>query len=443
MKGKIINKRTSPHSVDSHKRSPQISSYSNKKLSQSPTEIFKITPTIQMMNSRTLPQKISGRHKIVGNPEHLSILYEYIKKIGNMLFVQKFFSLLFPKELDKASESLIYICNCNKSKIPVPKRSNENINLSYPFDQLKRLMKTRKSQVLAIIDFCLLYLGFVIVVSTDDNLKCQAINLLKSIFKLGMPNQNTNENSIVFAILINNRNSNDNVKNMSIDALSLLADIDENILKRIQIGVNHHDANLSEFCKEIISRSTKAKPELKEQNKFLPIQKNENEDSVIQSLTSYEEMLNNGEIPEDPLGFIQNIVQTMQNYSSFPSIFGKCTNCLMISLSFCHNYSTDLISEILDICFTILSGDQVLEGNDSFIAFESIELLTSYIFEQIPSDILMKSIPLLISIATESRLNLILIKVKEYISESNVTNEQIDDIIESIKKYHPNFSYKE
>ena len=419
---------------------------------QDATSIFKITPTIQMLQARELPVEIRGRPRIVGNYDHVEILYSYTRNLAGTLFNPSFTTILFPKELS-ALKQIITKCY-QKSKIARkssivpdydPDTNKPVFSLSKVFEKFKIIMKNNPKQIIAICDFCLLYCAIIILICDGDDNQLQALYFLKQVLRLEIPLR-TYENSILFAVLVKQGNSEPTPKGHSIQALALMAERDQLIAQRLQAGTTHKDQVLASLCQDAISLMNKSgeTQQVLNKNQFQEIPIDSSEAVVEKTLANYENLIYNGSFPTDIIKFMRNVIQLIKKHSDSPLIIEKGTLCIQKSISSCKNIPLEMISEILILCFTILSGEHFLNGSNenSFDALEAIKELTNTIFSIIDPNILLPGIAA--SIATSSNLvtNLILDRLNEYLKmvNENISQKQLDEIISTIDAFHPSIT---
>ena len=415
-------------------------------------DIFKSNPTMQALSARMVPQDLEGRPVIYGKPEQIELLFSHVQSLAQQLFVGSFYKQLFPNTL--AAMKKIMIANSAKqrqSKVPrkssiTPELASEieattgKLDLSEPFEQLKRLMKTRRSQMLAITDFCLLYSGIVILICNRDDNQLTALLFLKQFLQLEIPAR-TNEFAILFAVLVRQYNADPRVRGHTIEVLAMVCDLSQEVRVRVEAGTEHHNCDLSEFCREVLKLTTASQVSTLKAPEFAEIPNEATVAVAGDMLSAFCEAIESGHVPSDLVGFMTNVVETMKRFDSEPHVLEKGAECLRNVLALCNTIPVDVITWILELCFSILSGEAFLNGDDSFDAVEAIQNLSNDIFDKLPPDVLLPAVSGTIAEASDSHLPLIMNKLKEYVkfSGASIDPTLIGEIAATLDAFHPSF----
>jgi hypothetical protein len=278
-------------------------------------DIFKMPPTMQTLSARTVPEQLSGHPRIFGNPEQADLLYTYTRSIAQQIFVLGFLKLLFPTSIAAMKNMVVADYARKKSRIPSARHSSatpdiaseieattDHLNLYIPLDQLKSHMRMRRSQILAIADFCLLYgASVVLFCEKDDENRLQALFFLRKLLQLGITARPC-EFAILFAILIRQGDADARIRGHSVDVLAQLADHSVDIYSRLEAGSAHHDQVLAAVCTDAVQRTTSRPEALSPPNHedFPDLPPEAPPDVVAKILTADKEALLQGRGPPIP-----------------------------------------------------------------------------------------------------------------------------------------------
>jgi hypothetical protein len=412
---------------------------------------------MQALYNRSVPEQLAGHPRIYGNPDQADLLYNYIRTIAQQIFVPGFFKTLFPNSFGAMKNIVISTFSKKKSRIPTSRHSSvtpefaseiesasEKLNLSVPLDQLKRLMRTRRSQILAITDFCLLYPGAALLFcEKDDENQLQALFFLKQVLQLGIPDR-PSEMGILFAILIRQGDSDPRIRGHSVDVLAMIADLNVEIFARLETGSTHHDLILASLCADAIQRTTSQPTALSPSAvpDFPEIPSEATPEITIQILTANTEALEQGRQPGDPISFIRQILNVLTQLADVPAVLEKGSDCIRLSFVLCQPLPVEIAAQILEFCFGILSGESFYHGRDSFDAVEAVQNLSNALFEQTAPEILLSAVAATVARTTDRNLPLLLNKLKEYTKFSGevITSRHLEEIADALDAYHPGFS---
>lgn len=441
-------------------RNSQHSTQNTPMQKNSKSDIFKTQPTIASLNSRKLPNDLQGNQKIIGNPTAVESLYRYLKYITQPYFVPEFQARVFPKALSVLHQITVSKYESKKNVKKNPRTSiavateitdndakPKDLDLSPVFNEFKQMMRKQKNTLKSLTDFLLLYCAYLIIVcegDTDNVL--QPLFFLKQFLQLDLPKRKQ-EADILGSVLMKQAESDPTVRGHSIQVLSLFVGYDSTMLNRIKAGCEYHDKNFSEFCKSILNDVQRTIPTdqvlAPPPPTFAEISPNANITISNEMLTSFLSAFENGEKPRDPSNFIHNIIQTMQRFANSPSILEKGSNNIGIALNLLlPDPPTETVSEIMKLCFLLLSGESFLTGDNSFEALEAIQTLSNNVFEIVPSQILIPAITATIAMTTDSHLHLLMRKFSEYYQNNRgeISQRQLNDIASTLDAFHPDFN---
>lgn len=436
------------------------SSLETPKFQKPKNDIFKLVPTMKNLNDRSLPSDLLGKPKIVGNSTAVEQIFRYIRSIGQNYFVPEFQAVVFPKPL-----SILHQLTINKSKeskkIPKKRQSIiggdlsdseskvKELDLNPVFKQFTTMIKKQKIPLLALTDFIFLYCAYVLVVCEGDT-KNLLIPLffLKQFLQIDVPNR-INEAEILVSVLMKQCDADPTVRGHSIQLLAQVIEYNESLFARINAGIGYHNQSVSDFCKEVasfVNRKTGIVQPPPPAPTFTQISQNASEKIVIQMMDSFISNFDNGEVPRDPIQFINNIVQTMQRLNRSPLVLTKGSQCILGSFSLLgDNPPIEIVSEVIELCVSILCGESYLSGNESFEALDGLNTLMNSIFSSVPSDPLLSAIAAIIATTdSESILHLLLKKLAEYCQENSdqVNQRQLNEIESALDAFHPEFTDK-
>lgn len=416
-------------------------------------DIFTSNPTMQALAARSVPKEIAGKPMLYGKPEQIETLFTYVRSLAQQLFITQFSKQLFPNSLSAITNISISNSTRRKSRSSVRNSSiapdlgvdfetaSAKLNLTEPFDQLKRLMKTKRSQMLAITDFCLLYSGLIVLVCENNDNQLTALLFVKQFLQLEIPNR-PNELAILFACLVRQYDADPRVRGHAIEALAIMSDISQDVRMRVEAGAEHNRQELAEFCRDVLKLTTGSQMRQLKPPEFAEIPNEATAAVASDMLASFCESIESGNAPPDPVSFMENVVDTMRRFDTEPSILEKGAECLQNTLNLCHTIPVEIITWILELCFTILSGEAFLNGDDSFDAVEAIQKLSNDVFDKMPPEILLPAISGTIAETPDSHLPLLMNKLKEYVKYSgeSIDPALISEIAATLDAFHPTFN---
>lgn len=427
------------------------------------SEIFKMQPTMSSLSSRKLPADLQGKPRIVGSPSQVESLFRYIKSVTQPYFVPEFQSRVFPKALSILHQITVskYESQKNAKKNPrssiaitkdimVPDAKPKDLDLSPVFNQFKNMMQKQESCLFSLTDFIILYCAYLIIVcegNTDNVLP--PLYFLRQFLQLDIPNRKQ-EAEVLTSVLIKQSEADPKVRGNSIQVLSFLVNYEPSIINRIKVGCEYHEKNLAEFCKDVMNFIKKSGPIDPSSPSLAPppptfakISENANVTICNEMMSSFLTALENGDKPLDPISFIHNIVQTMQRFSDSPMILEKGSNNIGLVLNLLlPSPPIETISEVINLCFLLLSGETFLTGTNSFEALEAIQSLLNNVFETVPCEILIAAVTAAIATTSDSHLNLLLRKFSEYYqnNRSEINQRQLNEIVMALDAFHPDFN---
>ena len=410
------------------------------------------------LNSRKLPNDLQGKPRIIGNPSAVESLFRYIKSVAQHFFVPEFQSRVFPKSLSILHQITVTKYERQKNAKKNPRSSiavateinnidnkSKDLDLKPVFNQFSEIMKKLKNPLLPLTDFLILYCAYLLVVCEGDQENLlPALYFLKNILQFELPQRNQ-ESEILASVLLKQGDSEPNVRGHSIQALSFLINYNPTILNRVKVGCEFHEKSLSEFCKDVIKFMRKKLPSDQPPPPPTFAQISPSADLTVcdEMMTSFITAIENGEKPRDICGFIHNIAQTMQRFIDSPVILGKGANNIGLALNLLlPSPPIETVSEAIKLCFSLLSGESFLTGNDSFDALEAIQSLSNNIFEIIPTELLIPAISATIATTDESHIHLLLRKFSEYYqnNRSEINQRQLTEIASTLDAFHPSFT---
>lgn len=440
----------------------QYSTQNTPKQKNVKNEVFKAQPNMTSLNSRKLPNDLQGNQKIISNPTAIESLFRYLKYITQPYFVPEFQSRVFPKALSVLHQITVSKYESKKNVKKNPRSSiavnadivdtdakPKDLDLNPVFNEFKTLMRTQKNSLKSLTDFLLLYCAYIIVVCEGDTVNVlPALYFLKQLFQLDLPKRKQ-EAEILASILLKQGDSDPTVRGHSIQVLAQLVNYDSTLLNKIRAGCEYHDKSMAEFCKDIINYIQRAgpvdpmsTPPPPPAPTFAEISPNANVTVSNEMLSTYISGFENGERPRDPTSFIHNVIQTMQRFANSPLILEKGSNIIGFALNLLlPSPPIETVSEVINLCFLLLSGETFLTGDNSFDALEAIQTLSNNIFEIIPSQILLPAITATVTTTTDSHLYLLMRKFSEYYQNNpdSVNQHQLNEIAAALDAFHPDF----
>jgi hypothetical protein len=320
--------------------------------------------------------------------------------------------------------------------------SSDALNVSAPFTEFQGLMRTHRSHVLAITDFCLLYSGLILLLCEGNNQE-HPLSFLQQFLALGIP-ERPSECAILFAILIRQGGAARNIRRSAVDVLAQLADINDEIYARTEAGAAHHDALLSQLCRDALDRTTARPGALSppRPREFADIPADAPPEMAAAMIwTSYEAM-EAGTPPPDPVSLVRNIVNTMRRNSGCTPVIENGAFCLKTLFGLCGMLPVESIADILEWSFSVLSGDSFFGGPDSFDAVEAVRDLSNEVFDQVTPEVLIAAAAFTIARTAESHLPLLMSRLREYCKFSGqmVDASLQEEIQLALRTYHPTFS---
>ena len=416
--------------------------------------IFITSPTMQAMEARSMPENLLGRPKIYGHPDQTNSLYDHVMGIAQSTFTPHFVKVLFPNALSLRKNHIITsYAKKPVTKIPQARRSsiapgmladtelsNEKLNLTDAFDQLKKAMRTQRSQMLAITDFCILYPALVLLVADNEDTLLQALLFLKSFLQLEVP-QRPPEIGILLAVLARQCYAEPRVRGHALDVVAIICDMRPEIRTRVEAGLHSADQSLADFCREALKLASGGNTVLRTPM-FAEIPHETTASVATGMMSSFIEALDAGNAPQDPIPFIANVLEAMKRFKTEASVLEKGSGCLDRVFGTCTTFPVEIISWTLELCCDVLSGQSFLNGDDSFDAVEAVQNLGNILFEKVPQQILLAAVAGTVAQIEDAHLPLLMNKLKEYVrfQGANVDQLQIEEIAATLDAFHPNFT---
>ncbi|KAK8837647.1 hypothetical protein M9Y10_036179 [Tritrichomonas musculus] len=436
----------------------QISSQNTPKVKSKRSNIFLHQPTMSGLNGRKLPDDILGKQKTVGNGNSLDLLFRYINKIGKPFFVPEFSNLVFPKALSTLHQITVSKYESKKNLKKNPRSSiavaseitdtdnkPKDLGLTPVFDQFNLMIRNNKNQLMCMTDFLLLYCAYLIIVceGNSDNMNLP-LYFLKIFIQLPDLPKRPQEAEVLASALMKKAGSEPAVRGHSTEAMNFLVHYENSILNRVRSGCECHDTALSEFCRKVMALFNGGLPtnQAPPPPTFATISEIATESVSNDMMTSFLSAFEAGEKPRDLISFISNIVQTMNRFARSAPILEKGSNLIKFSLNLLQpSPPIETVSQVINLCYSILSGELFLSGNDSFDALEAIQSLSNIIFEIIPSDVLLAAIAATIANSADSLLCLLMKKLSEYYQEhrNEINKRQLAEIASTLDAFHPDF----
>ena len=417
-------------------------------------DVFARTMTMQELAARSLPDIGSTKPKVYGSPEQTEGVYNHVCALAQQIFVPQFAKALFPRALAGMVNYAIasYRRMKNQSKIPTGRTSvastaeveapKENPQLGEVFEKLRTLLKTKRSQMLAISDFCILYPAIVLLVcENDDDSRLLAVIFLKRFLQMEVPPRPA-EMSVLFAVLVRLVGAEPKIRKHAVDVMGAICELIPEIKPRVEAGVQHQDQALAEFCREALKVAANGRGGTLQKPEFADIPSETTAGVAGDMLKGFVESLRGGNRPEDPIRFVRNVIDTMGKFKSEPVVLEKGSLCLREGLGMCSQIPLEILSWSVELCFSVLSGESFLNGEASFDAVEAVQNLVNTIFEKVPQEHLLASVAGAIAQMSEADLPLLMNKLKEYVRfmGANVDQMQLEEIAATLDAFHPTFA---
>jgi hypothetical protein len=314
-------------------------------------------------------------------------------------------------------------------------QNDKSLNVVDAFDLLNGSTRTNLSTILALTDFSILYSSLVIVVSDNDKNTEAALYFLKQFFQYKIP-ERPSEIGILFAVLIVVHHFPSAILGHPKILLSMVITIDQNSMNKLLAGADCKKKELSDFCKETLQYLHSSDQKLVGDDFVHLINDASDENTVIRTLNSNLQIVKSGKIPDSVSDFISNNLKTMLSFSHSASILLLSSQVISVCLKFNSQIQIPLVSDLLDFCFSFLSGETFLSGEKGFQATESIQHLIDNAFDLIVPQILLPSIA---AVATTqlSPLALLTEKLREYVFSHEVDPNLLGEISQQFDYYHP------
>ena len=425
---------------------------------QKKVSIFNTSPSEKSMSFRHIGKDILSSSKRVDSSENVSSLYMSLRSNCQGIFNPSFFKIMFPQGLSVKKQ--LYLSK-QPSKIPSKRKStlskneisssieakNINVDLMPIFDEFRGMMKTQRNDLFNITDILLLYCAMILILFSDGEVdeQLQTLYFLKQFLQIDLPKRP--DEAHVLMLVLTRKNSNPSARGHSIQALAFLAQYSQELIPRIQACSNHTDVELASICKEtlkILNINASNNVRTSMSSSFARIPSTASVSGVIEVLNSYLNSLLNQEVPPDTIDFIKDIIFVMHKFIDSPTVLEKGSHCLQNSLHLLNPIPIEIVSEILNLCYSLLSGETFLSGTESFEAVESVQSLTDSIFDNVPSDIILSAVAATIAVTTDVRLPLLLERLSIYYQENknNINQRQLFEISSSLDAFHPNYKAK-
>ena len=416
-------------------------------------DVFARTMTMQELAARSLPDMGSSKPKVYGSPEQAEAVYNHVCALAQQIFVPQFAKALFPRALaGLVSFAVASYRKMKQSKIPQGRQSvasvleveppGENPQLGEVFEKLRTLLKTKRSQMLAISDFCILYPAIVLLVcENDEESRLLAVIFLKRFLQMEVPPRPV-EMSVLFAVLVRLVGAEQKIRKHAIDVMGAICELVPEIKPRVEAGVQHQDQALAEFCREALKVAANGHGSTLQKPEFADIPSETTAGVAGEMLTSFVESLRGGNAPQDPIRFVRNVIDTMGKFKSEPVVLEKGSLCLREGLGMCSQIPLEILSWSVGLCFSVLSGESFLNGEASFDAVEAVQNLVNTIFEKVPQEHLLASVAGAIAQMSEADLPLLMNKLKEYVRFMGASADQLqlEEIAATLDAFHPTFA---
>lgn len=427
---------------------------------ESKKSFFKVIPTEKLLALQSLPSELKGKPRIIGNEAQLEALFNHTKEIAHTVFAKAQYNILFPSFLNTSSISrLSFLSNTSRSstistnsKIPIMRKSSiapdtdimtkepseKELAMRDAFELLNSILSKQKSTINNLSGFFILYVGLILAICTQKAAK-NALDFLSTF--LEFKSTKTQEVNILFAVLIRVCDSAPELRDTVIDCLAKLAKLEPSLAKRLENGSTHHDASLSSLCNDVFVKLGRNITEKKEI--FTSISDTADIDCAIDQLGVYVETLEDNGQPSDIIDFVRNIISVMNRFSESAIVLQRAANCVESIIPFCEDLPIELTYNCLSLCFSIMSGEMFLNGENAFTASEAIQSLTRTIFDSIPPQDL---IPALTSILKQksksddnSKIKMVLDNIESYVRllPNDLDATLLDQIYEALDSFHP------
>jgi hypothetical protein len=291
--------------------------------------IFSSIPTKRQMNFRCVPDQLLGHPKVVGHSDEIDSLFKHTRSIAQQFFSRSAFECLFPVSFAPST----------------PAKTKINLSLEAGFGILNNLMIDNKGRLDDLIDFCLLYVGLVIVIGSDDH-GLTSLRFLNRFLDLEL--SRTGESHVLFAILtrIFDRPG---FRRIVVRCLAKMVRLEPSLVERIQKGTTHRGPESSSFFSTVLRRV--GGPDLGHPI-FDPIPALADEQLSLEYLEDFADTLADSGHPDDIAGFLVNIVSTMARFPSSSLIVELGAECVASILPFAPDVSAEILFECLAICLT-------------------------------------------------------------------------------------------
>jgi hypothetical protein len=307
--------------------------------------IFSSIPTKREMTFRCVPDQLLGHPKVVGHSEEIDSLFKHTRSIAQQFFSRTAFECLFPASFAPS----------------MPAKTKADLSLETGFHILNNLTIDNKGRLDDLIDFCLLYVGLVIVIGTNDH-AVTSLRFLNHFLDLGL--SRTGESHILFAILTRSFNR-PGLRPIVVRCLAKMARLEPSLIERIQKGTTHHDSESSSFFNAVLRRV--GGPDLGHPI-FQPILARADEQFSLECLEDFADSLADSGHPDDITSFLVNVVSTMARFPTSPPIVELGANCITSILPFAPDVSAEILFECLAICVNDDSPAAALGLMDAVVA---------------------------------------------------------------------------
>jgi hypothetical protein len=456
---KLVAPRTSTSAADAKMKAQSLAEVNlmRKNISHKvPTtsSVLLSTPTSKAMAERKLPSELTGHPQIVGHEAQTEALFAYTRGIAQTIFASSAFDILFPPFLLPAECSRVSLISTGSrgssvgtgSKIPIhrmsgmstdnPSPSEEALSMEAAFVVLSNAVKGKHGKAAFMSDFYLLYLGLVVVIGADVA-GFNALRFLDSFLQLGVVR--SPEANVLFAILIRvfDRRG---FRPLAVSATARLTQLEPALLHRLENGVSHRNAVLSTFCKDALTQMGKTAIS-KKQGRFRDISIHASEQSVVDSLGKFVELLADNGQPDDLRRFLDNIVRVMTRFNKSPMVLERGAACAESVLPFFPDVTVEILFELLSVCFDILSGETFLTGDNAFPAVEGLQRLTTLIAKTaIPETFLAAMVPL-VAESSGVKLESVVEALAYFVRQSQIEDEILEPISRSFATFHSDLSF--
>ncbi|EAY15323.1 hypothetical protein TVAG_223990 [Trichomonas vaginalis G3] len=183
---------------------------------------------------------------------------------------------------------------------------------------------------------------------------------------------------------------------------------------------------------------------VKEKPTFTMIPPTANEAESTEILMNAINLIYEENMPENKVQFFTNYAQAMLKFSQSSQLLSISSTCM--TALFQEKFEavpSEVLAEVLSLCFSINCGDIFLEGEDSFEAQESIKGFINQSIENTPVKTLVKSICSIIQQSSGNKLQFILDSLKESDNLKSAAEIELRAISDVLSSFHPEITLPE